>query len=180
MFALTVYQPWASLIAVGAKVYETRGWQTGFRGRLAIHAGKSVPEVGMALMSREPFFSLLRKGGAFRGGSGLPTGAIVAVADVVACVRTEKFRDAVDGNERALGDWSGGRFAWELSNVIALAEPVRCRGLQGLWRVGGEATFQVERQLLVPGAAEADEPLAAGDDPVSLGAVESDEEGRYF
>lgn len=44
MKALTLHQPWASLIAVGAKTIETRSWSTSHRGALAIHAGKHRPE----------------------------------------------------------------------------------------------------------------------------------------
>lgn len=40
MKALTLHQPWASLIAVGVKTIETRSWATKYRGPLAIHAGK--------------------------------------------------------------------------------------------------------------------------------------------
>lgn len=43
MKALTLHQPWASLIAVGAKKIETRSWSTSYRGPLAIHAAASVP-----------------------------------------------------------------------------------------------------------------------------------------
>ena len=43
MKALTLHQPWASLIAVGAKKIETRPWSTKYRGPLAIHAGKHRP-----------------------------------------------------------------------------------------------------------------------------------------
>ncbi|MEZ7793182.1 ASCH domain-containing protein [Niallia circulans] len=35
-------QPWATLIALGGKEFETRSWQTKYLGKLAIHAGKSV------------------------------------------------------------------------------------------------------------------------------------------
>jgi hypothetical protein len=38
--AITLQQPWASLIALGAKSVETRSWSTAYRGPLAIHAGK--------------------------------------------------------------------------------------------------------------------------------------------
>ena len=48
MKALTLHQPWASLIAVGAKTIETRSWSTKYRGPIAIHAGR-----------REPFTDLL-------------------------------------------------------------------------------------------------------------------------
>jgi activating signal cointegrator 1 len=41
--ALTLHQPWASLIALGHKSIETRSWSTKYRGPLAIHAGASVP-----------------------------------------------------------------------------------------------------------------------------------------
>lgn len=42
MKALTIWQPWATLIAIGAKPYEFRGWQPPkwlIGKRLAIHAG---------------------------------------------------------------------------------------------------------------------------------------------
>ena len=40
---LTIRQPWAQLIAVGAKTIETRPFSTKYRGPLAIHAGKAWP-----------------------------------------------------------------------------------------------------------------------------------------
>lgn len=43
MKALTVRQPWASLIAAGVKTIETRSWSTKYRGPLAIHAGAWRP-----------------------------------------------------------------------------------------------------------------------------------------
>lgn len=44
MKALTLWQPWASLIALGVKTIETRGWSTNYRGPLAIHAAKRPPK----------------------------------------------------------------------------------------------------------------------------------------
>ncbi|WP_156090733.1 ASCH domain-containing protein, partial [Planktothrix paucivesiculata] len=40
MQALTIQEPWASLLVTGKKRYETRDWQRNYRGLLAIHAGK--------------------------------------------------------------------------------------------------------------------------------------------
>jgi len=40
MKALSLWQPWASAIALGSKRIETRGWATSYRGPLAIHAAK--------------------------------------------------------------------------------------------------------------------------------------------
>lgn len=41
MRALTTYQPYAELIASGVKRVENRTWETKYRGRLYIHAGRS-------------------------------------------------------------------------------------------------------------------------------------------
>ena len=37
MKALTIIQPWATLIASGHKVNETRSWKTNYRGEILIH-----------------------------------------------------------------------------------------------------------------------------------------------
>jgi hypothetical protein len=43
MKALTLWQPWASLVAFGEKRVETRCWTTKYRGDIAIHAAKTTP-----------------------------------------------------------------------------------------------------------------------------------------
>lgn len=43
MKAITLHQPWASLVVVGAKTVETRSWATSYRGPLVVHAGKRPP-----------------------------------------------------------------------------------------------------------------------------------------
>jgi hypothetical protein len=40
MKALTLWQPWATLVAIGKKGLETRHWRTHYRGTLAIHSAK--------------------------------------------------------------------------------------------------------------------------------------------
>jgi hypothetical protein len=45
--ALTIRQPWASLIIAGIKDVENRTWSTGYRGELVIHAGRSVDRAGL-------------------------------------------------------------------------------------------------------------------------------------
>ena len=40
MKAITIRQPWASLLVSGKKLYETRGWATSYTGPIAIHAAK--------------------------------------------------------------------------------------------------------------------------------------------
>lgn len=48
MKAITIWQPWASLIACGVKQYETRSWPTKYRGPIAIHAA------AMDMVRRQP------------------------------------------------------------------------------------------------------------------------------
>src|SRR5580765_585368 len=58
--ALTIWQPWATLIVAGAKPYEFRGWQPpqSYVGkRIAIHAGARpmrMPEVRALIMQLRP------------------------------------------------------------------------------------------------------------------------------
>ncbi len=47
MKAITIKQPFASLIAAGLKEYEFRTWKTSYRGEVLIHAGKGIDKKAM-------------------------------------------------------------------------------------------------------------------------------------
>ncbi|MEX0718661.1 MAG: ASCH domain-containing protein [Planctomycetaceae bacterium] len=130
MKALTVWQPWASLLALGMKRYETRGWLTSYRGPLAIHAGAKRDGVVHAVCGIEPFCSILAEHG-FAGPAELPYGAVIAVGELVACHPVETLK--LSKLERAVGDFSEGRFAWEFANVRMLDTPIPARGWHQLW-----------------------------------------------
>lgn len=129
---ITLHQPWASLIACGAKKYETRSWRINHRGDLAIHAAKRK----MTQYER----SLWEKYG---DGSEPPLGAIVAVAQLEGCPRMRtnlwgkaKTLIAIDeqsSQELALGQWTVNRYAWRLENVRKLQNPLYCLGKRGIW-----------------------------------------------
>jgi hypothetical protein len=55
MKALSVIQPWATLLVCGAKRLETRSWKTSYRGSLLIVASRKFPEDCRRLCSIEPF-----------------------------------------------------------------------------------------------------------------------------
>ncbi len=61
MKAITLWQPWASLIAIGAKKIETRSWATKYRGPLAIHA--AIKAVEKPLYIDQRFIRLLQNAG---------------------------------------------------------------------------------------------------------------------
>ncbi len=106
MHALSVRQPWASLIATGRKTIETRTWSTGYRGPLLICATASnlnYPD--------------------------LPCGVAVCRVKLVDC-RPMTERDC-DAAHTAM---SNGLFAWVLADAV-LVRPWRVRGRQGLFDV---------------------------------------------
>src|SRR6266699_6473957 len=61
--ALTMTDPWGSLVAAGAKRIETRSWSTAYRGPLAIHVAKTLPARAEALCYEEPFCQALEAAG---------------------------------------------------------------------------------------------------------------------
>lgn len=140
MKAITVRQPWASLIAIGAKKIETRGWSLGYRGPIAIHAGKNFTPAARGFFYSQPFNKVLKDAG-FVTAHDLPLGAIVAVAtltDVISTtdVRMDRLLCPSDGTyspESEFGDFSDGRFAWVLDDVQRVRPEILCNGRQGLW-----------------------------------------------
>jgi hypothetical protein len=93
MKALTVQQPWATLIAVGAKQIETRSWKTDYRGPLAIHASKNMPVQNRVLMYKSPFAEYLHKYDVkqTRMVNHIPLGCILATCDLVDIVHIPPF-----------------------------------------------------------------------------------------
>jgi hypothetical protein len=50
MKCISLIQPWASLVLLGEKRYETRNWSTAYRGPLLIHASKGMPPQCVTLL----------------------------------------------------------------------------------------------------------------------------------
>ena len=156
MKALTLTQPWATLIAIGAKRIETRSWGTDFRGPLAIHAAKGLgPVGGMRGLTEQcdvPVFArALRQMGHHEHENPLPRGAIIAVATLANVrridmkLRAEVQSQTVTPNEIEFGDYTSGRYAWILENVEALPEPIPCNGALSLWDIPSEIMAAMTR-----------------------------------
>lgn len=164
MRAITLTQPWATLVAIGAKRIETRSWATDYRGLLAIHAAKGLAEMTEAEYARtcisEPFRTALRPHYAMVGD--LPRGAIVAVVEVADCIPTGRL---VSGSEvarhcsrtdeiwqlseweRAFGGYDAGRYGWLLADIRRLPEPILYRGALGLWAVPAELEQRISEAI---------------------------------
>jgi len=172
---LTLTQPWATLVAIGAKRIETRGWPTRYRGWLAIHAAQGLGPVGgrrglfdqayrpLFREALEPAMETIRPIAGHPvphyDADRLPRGCIVAVAwlaDVVPTIAVVNGAHPGFGKpnsawplteqERAFGDYRTGRYAWLLADVKPLREPLPYRGAQGLRRLPGEVAAEVWRR----------------------------------
>ena len=130
MMALTISQPFASLIASGEKWIENRTWFTTYRGPLAIHAGKGTQYLTAKELKQYPH------------------AAIIAVGYLVECFELARL-DARDDDEpictprwsdvcsKTVGDVKAhkhaeGPWCWVLGGVVKV-DAIPARGAQGLW-----------------------------------------------
>ena len=128
MKALTLRQPWASLVAAGAKRWETRSWATRYRGPLAIHAAAGWRPVDVAHVPWPAALAMR-----VEDWERLPRGTVVAIAELVECLPAEAV--APGAPEALFGDFAPGRWAWRLEGVRSLDPPVPARGRLGLWEI---------------------------------------------
>lgn len=142
--ALTLWQPWASAIAAGVKVYENRVWAPArLRARparpmwTALHAGAKV----------DPGLSRPERGYRFgRGWSmlrdlwpGLPGGRDYPwPRGFLGLVRYD-VAEPFEAGERCHDDpWCSGPWCWRVGRVVLLPEVIAANGAQGLWNVPDE------------------------------------------
>ena len=164
---ISLTQPFATLVALGAKKTETRSWRTWHRGLLLIHAAKAFPRWARDLCNREPFTTALLEAGyvAAASGSGLvdpgllPLGKILAVCNLRHCVRigTPGIDLPPPEPERSFGDYALGRYAWMLSDAQPLPKPIAATGSMGLWVPDEEVLallpeWTVQSDVILPGS----------------------------
>ena len=166
MRAISMTQPWATLVAIGVKSIDTRSWRTWYRGPLLIHAARAFPRWARDLCNREPFATVLLEAGyGDDSGSGsvdpglLPLGKILAGCDLKHCVRIGTL--GIDlpppEPERSFGDYTLGRYAWVLSEVQPLPKPIAATGSMGLWVPDGDVLAllpegTVQSDVILPGS----------------------------
>lgn len=151
MKALSLDQPWASLVAAGLKTNETRCWSTSYRGPLLIHATVKWRRQEKEAMERlyayrevrdalygEPWTGVDRW--ALACNTRLPLGcalAIVRLEDVIETTtwieNTYRPQGGARSLEVAAGDYSPGRFAWILRDLKRLEKPIPMKGGQRIW-----------------------------------------------
>lgn len=137
MKALSIRQPWASLIILGVKTIETRPWRTAYRGDLAIHASKTFGRAERRMAQAAVALPHLTLRGL--DPDALPRGIVLGVVELVDCVPADALGDLVHASttratrERMLGDYRAGRFGWLLRDPRPFAQPVAALGKLMLW-----------------------------------------------
>jgi len=128
LLCLSVRQPWAWLICNGGKDIENRDWPTRFRGRVLIHAGKTMTRADyeacclfiadMRTTCRLPAYDILRQ----------QCGGIVGETEIAGCVTESE------------SPWFCGAFGFTLRNSKPLAF-TPCKGALGFFRANGHNTM---------------------------------------
>lgn len=123
---ISLWQPWASLMAAGFKLHETRHWMTPTRGRFAIHAAKRVDVSGAPAELCE--FALGPD-----WARSVPRGVVMGVGQLTACVRTDAPFFEPAQCDLLAGNYGPDRFAWRVEGFRPLREPLPLIGRQSLF-----------------------------------------------
>lgn len=144
MKVLTVWQPWAQLLAAGHKHNETRSWRTNYRGEILIHAAKKpysqIERRFMTAESRKLIRDTLGLG-FIDWKDRIPTGAIIGKAKLTDCKLIDEayyqFTKDLCPEEFLYGDFTPGRYAWVFEEPELFKNPLPVSGRQGLWNWEG-------------------------------------------
>lgn len=112
MKALSIRQPWASLIASGEKTIEVRTWKTAYRGPLIV------------CVSQSPRIASLPTGVALVVVELIDSRPIVAADSIAACCDVDPSTE----------------FAWVLSSPRVLSEPQPVKGKLGIFDLTSRPT----------------------------------------
>ena len=138
MKALSLLQPWATMLVQRFKMFETRGWMptrdTLSRGDwLAIHSARAW-SIDQQLLCDAPYF---REAFARLGDESLHLGTVIGFVQYgpAFIVGEDIETNDVSEQEIAFGDWSLNRRVWRFDDAYACRVPILTRGKQGIFNV---------------------------------------------
>jgi hypothetical protein len=136
MKAISLWQPWALLWLLSdpdEKVFETRGWYTGYRGPLLVHAAKKTDGDVREFMGSSGFRKALERHGLTT--SAVAFGAIIGRVDLIGCSKMSRMPQPSE-REESWGNWEPDRYAWERGKYPQVfSSPIPYRGSQGFFEV---------------------------------------------
>lgn len=140
MKALTVQQPWATLLIKNRMHNDTRSWGTAYRGPVCIYAGKSRKDIFSEIYIDENRYLFFKKAGITQKKMDmLPKGAVLGTITLMDCfVIDEAYQEYIQANhpdEYAFSDYSIGRYVWIFKEPMECIFPIPASGRScpGLW-----------------------------------------------
>ena len=131
MKALTIKQPWASLIVYGYKKYEFRSWKTSYKGKILIHAGAGIDKDAMNKYKHLniPF----------------PSKMIIGSVDLEECILLDDKTNEMIAkeNEFIYGNKKRDGYAWKLSNPSLINYNKTINGKLSLWNVSIPSSVKI-------------------------------------
>lgn len=144
LYGLTLLQPWPYAIRELDKRIENRGWTPPawvYDRWLALH-GSKYPMGSKLQEAMADHEVLVQKHGCTVPVNRFPE---IAIHGIFALVRVSHFVTEPEiGSE---DPWFCGPYGWVIDDLIALPEPVTCKGAQRLWEVSGGAMDNLRKAL---------------------------------
>lgn len=137
MKALSIKQPWASLIAHGIKDIENRTWATKFRGTIYIHASGKPSFNNLTLNLTHDQIDKIVLGDFCQLDSrsiAYPKSAIIGTVDIVDCVINHRsiWAEATETSAGHVIDHIV--YNWVLANPVLFEKPIlNVKGKLSLW-----------------------------------------------
>lgn len=142
MKAITVKQPWASLIVEGIKDIENRTWPTKFRGRVLVHAGASPVKFNALgdILTQQQFDILKGNVNPFIGNY---LGAIIGSVEIVDCVINHP---SIWADKTSIGKCYPMPviYNWILANPIKFNKPIPAKGKLSFWDFADEQLPEIK------------------------------------
>lgn len=142
MKALSIKQPWASIIAHGIKDIENRTWATKYRGTIYIHASSKPSFSNLTLNLTHDQIDQIVLNRSFpldaRNEKYLKS-AIIGTVDIVDCVinHTSIWAEATETSAGYVIDHI--IYNWVLANRVLFEEPIlNVKGKLSLWEFDGK------------------------------------------
>ncbi len=136
MLALTLKQPWATLIFAGKDI-ENRSWPTSVRGQVAITAsGKmDISEIYSACEFMQSWIPKFSTRIFSKEAYAYDTGVVLGTVEIIDCV------------ERSDSPWFQGRFGFVLRNPRKLKVPIPVKGKQAFWTLPEDIERKVVEEM---------------------------------
>jgi hypothetical protein len=114
--ALSVRQPWASMIISGMKTVELRSWPTNYRGWLWIHSGKKVDQEALDLLDDQAHE--------------YQTGGLLGIAHLtdVRKIETPAQWQSLRARHRSPSRFQEGAYGWHFDDAIPLRRKIPALG----------------------------------------------------